>query len=132
MIITGQAENKEMTIEEIKTLIKKSEYEVYGIRVDDNVKYNVGDTCYKSHQWWQDEPYEDCDLEYNEDMSCWDGGELPGTCALLVTEKNVEKILKQSEMYIGDYVTLIAGNVYELGNDIGEIIIENAIVLAHN
>ena len=28
MIITGQAENKEMTIEEIKTLIKKSEYEV--------------------------------------------------------------------------------------------------------
>lgn len=121
-----------MTVQEIKNIIQKDEYEVYGIRVDSDLKYNVGDICYNSHQWWQDEPYENCDFEYNEDVEAWDGGELSGTCALLVTAENVEEILEKSKMYFGDYVTLIAGKAYESGNDLGEIIIENARVLATN
>lgn len=71
------------------------------------------------------------ELEYNEDMQAWDGGELQGTCALLVEcADDLEEILEQSSMYLGDNVTLIAGNSYEGGNDIGEAIIENAVVLA--
>lgn len=121
-----------MTVQEIKNIIQEGEYDVYGIRVDDVMKYSIDDICYNSHQWWQDEPYEDCDLEYNKDMGCWDGGELSGTCALLVSEENIEETLKKSKMYLGDYVTLIAGNTYEYGNDDGEVIIGNARVLATN
>lgn len=116
-------------IDQIRGIILKGEYEVYGIRVDYDLAYSVGDTCNNSHQWWYDEPCENCDLEYNEDMLCWDGGELPGTCALEVTEEDVDEILKNSEMYFGDHVTLIAGDSYEAGNDLGEVIIDKAKVL---
>lgn len=119
-----------MRVQEIKEIIRKNEYECYGIRVDYDVKYNVGDICYKSHQWWQDDPGEETGMEYNDEQGAWDGGELSGTCALLATVDDVEEVIDKSKMYFGDNITLIAGNIYEAGNDCGEVIIENAEVLA--
>lgn len=118
-----------MRTEELKEIIEKAEYECYGIRVDYDRIYRVGDTCENSHQWWQDDPEDGS--EYNEDMQAWDGGELPGTCALRVNNPdNLEEVVKKSKMYPGAEVTLIAGDVFEGGNDIGEVIIESAKVLA--
>jgi hypothetical protein len=125
---TPNKEENKMT--EIAKIIEQGQYEVYGIRVDETIKYSVGDICNNSHQWWQDEPFDGCDFKYDEDMQCWDGGELDGTCALQVTADDLEDVLAKSEMYFGENVTLIAGNCYEEGNDIGEVIIENAKVLA--
>lgn len=119
-----------MKIEELRKIIEKEEYNCYGIRIDYDMVYKVGDICENSHQWWQDCP-EETELEYNEDMQAWDGGELSGTCALHVEcADDLEDILKKSNMYFGDNVTLIAGSSFENGNDIGEVIIENAVVLA--
>ena len=119
-----------MTANQIKAIISTSNFEYYGIRSDDGVEYKVGDSCYASHQWWQDDPEDDA-LEYDEEMHCWDGGELPGTCALKVSEESdVQKILDfSSYCYGGKHITLIAGNYAEYGNDDGEIIIRDAIVL---
>ena len=119
-----------MTAEQVKKIIDDGKYDFYGIRSDETIAYNIGDTCFESHQWWQDEP-ENGDMEYNEDMQCWDGGELPGTCALEVSSNsNIAEILDYSRRcYGGKYITLIAGNRAEYGNDDGEIIIANATVL---
>lgn len=119
-----------MTIDQIREIIKKDEFEVYGIRVDENKLYEVGDTCYTSHQWWYDDPGEESGLEYNESMGMWDGGELSGTCALAVNEDDIEDVLEQSKAYYGDNISLIAGNDYEIGYDIGEVIIREAKVIA--
>ncbi len=119
-----------MTIAEIKEIIENGEYGYYGIRSDEVIEYNVGDICYTSHQWWQDDP-EDDTLEYNEKMQCWDGGELPGTCALRVTEdSDIQKTINFSRNYNGGkHITLIAGDQSEYGYDDGEIIIRDAKVL---
>ena len=118
-----------MTEKEIKEIIEKGEYDCYGIRGEYGVRYNVGDICYNSHQWWQDDPGEESGMDYNEDMQCWDGGELSGTCAFKATNDNIEKIIEKATREFGENVILIAGNGYEYGNDIGEVIIEDAIVL---
>lgn len=119
-----------MTAEQIREIIENGEYEVYGIRVDYEKLYEAGDYCYVSHQWWQDDPGEDSGCEYNAEEGAWDGGELNGTCALEVTEGNVDDVLEQSSMYVGDNIVLIAGDSYEAGNDMGEVVIEDAKVLA--
>lgn len=118
-----------MSAEQIRKIIENAEYEVYGIRADSEIEYSVGDICCKSHQWWQDDPGEESGLEYNEEMECWDGGELTGTCALETDAESVADVVEQAGLY-GEHITLIAGNVYQAGNDIGEIIIEGARVLA--
>lgn len=65
------------------------------------MRYSVGDICYNSHQWWQDDP-----------------------------EDDVKKVIEKSKMYFGEYITLIAGDYAEGGNDMGEIIISDAEVIA--
>lgn len=117
-----------MTKEEIKDIIEAGEYDVYGLRIDEGMIYKVGDTTENSHQWWQDDPEDDS--EYNEDLGLWDGGELNGTCAIEVTEDNIESALEMIKQYFGEHITLIAGYGYEYGNDNGEVIIEDAKVLA--
>lgn len=118
-----------MTIEQIAKIIENEDYEVYGIRADNDIIYTVGDTCHNSHEWFQDYQ-EGTDFEYNEDMGCWDGGELPGTCALKVDINNIAATLEESRRHYGKHITLIAGYSYKVGNDMGEVIIEDAIVLA--
>ena len=64
-------------------------------------------------------------------MHLWDGGELNGTCAIMINERNIGEVLTRMNMYIncGDNLYLIAGDYAEQGYDIGEIIIRNATVI---
>lgn len=116
-------------MEEIRKILEKEEYDFYGIRMDD-AEYRIGDTCQVSHQWWQDDPEND-EMEYVPSMSAWDGGELPGTCSFEVTLDNLESAINDARSAFGYYnkMYLIAGDVAEGGNDIGEIIIADAKVL---
>ena len=43
-----------LTVEDIKKAIIGTEFDFYGIRVDDGIRYNVGDTANNSRQLWQD------------------------------------------------------------------------------
>lgn len=118
-----------MDLLKLQEIISQGEYDFFGIRVDSKNKYNVGDTCENSHTWYQDNPEDDS--EYNEDLHMWDGGELNGTCCLKVTPETLESVLQRAEkMYFGDKITLIAGDYAEGGNDKGELIIEDAKVIA--
>ncbi|WP_367567234.1 hypothetical protein [Lacrimispora sp.] len=94
--------------------------------------YQVGDYCRPSYDW-----------NFENDCSTYETDEpqeLPGTCAYKtgiligwdepeeIAEK-LEKALEASNCYMGEIV-IIAGNSAEYGNDNGEIIIKDAIVLA--
>ena len=118
-----------MTAQEIKAIIEKEEYYCYGIRMDD-YNYNVNDVCHNSHNWWQDDPEDGS--EYNADMGCWDGGELDGTCAFRVDSNNINEIIRIAKEGFCYYpnMYLIAGDCASNGNDYGEIVIEEAKVMA--
>lgn len=124
-----------MTVEEIRKAIEESDYEIFGIRAD-NYDYEIGDITFPSHQLYQD-PIEDWEgnllyplIEEGPYEGFYDAGELDGTCAVEVTIDNIEDALKIVRQYLGSHIYLIAGNAGEGGNDIGEVIIRNAEVLA--
>lgn len=128
-----------MTKEMIRKAMKENEYDFYGLRYDSN-NYNVGDYCENSHQYFQDawnlDNYEELTEEeldnlYNSELGCYDAGELNGTCAIKVTENNIEEAIDHMNHYnyANSQLILIAGNYAEEGNDVNEIIIENAKVL---
>lgn len=125
-----------LTVEDIKKAVSGTDFEFYGIRVDDGISYNVGDICENSHQWWQDsdtaEAYGLTDDDYNEDMQCWDGGELDGTCAIgfdANDDSSIQNAVDQISMYWGSSIHVLGSDYAENGNDIGEIIISGAKVL---
>lgn len=116
-------------IDTIKRIIADGEFDFYGLRVDD-YKYNVGDICKLSHQYFQDPVYnEDEELLYPYTENGYDAGELNGTCCVGIEEDNIEKAIKLLKQYIGDNVYIIGGDIAEEGNDRGELIIKNAKVL---
>lgn len=124
-----------ITTENINKLLADDDC-CYGLRADD-FEYEIGDTCHKSHQLYQDPDYDENGEEiypYCEDgiyKGFYDAGELDGTCAIEV-ESNEESIIKALEKvndYFGDYIYLIKGNYCECGNDTGEVIISDAIVV---
>lgn len=117
----------------LKNILDEEDFSVYGIRVDEEIVYSAGDTCYNSRQWLQDRPedLEETELEYNKGLGCWDCGELSGTCALRVKSvEDLEEMIERSKMYYGKHVTLIGGQYFEYGADEGEVIIRDAEVLA--
>lgn len=128
-----------MKATEIVAIVKKGltdcEYGIYGLRADrDGIE--VGDSFENSHQWYQDDPAdwgEEC--EYNEDMGLWDGGELDGTCTIGLPDyecdwdNEVADALKRVQMY-GKNIYLVAGDNAGQGNDIGEVLIANAVCVA--
>lgn len=117
-----------MMAKEIMEIIKNGEYDVYGLRMD-YAEYKIGDVCDNSFDWWQDDPEDGS--EYDEDMGLWKGEELDGTCAIIVTSENIEDALKRIKMYNpGANLYLIAGYDWQEGNDIDEVIIRNAKVVA--
>lgn len=127
-----------LTVDDIKKAVKVKEYEFYGIRVDDGIRYNVGDIANNSHQLFQDPDYdEDGELiyPYIEDgvnKGLYDAGELDGTCVIGFDAEDVVSIanaLKMANIYCGDYVHVLGGDYAEGGNDRGELIISNAEVL---
>ena len=127
-----------MTVSEIAEIVRKGlfeEYNVYGLRADRD-KIMPGERLKKSHQWYQDDPSawgEDC--PYDEDMHMWDGGELDGTCAAGIPdyacdlEKEIGLALERARTYTG-CVYLIGGSGADRGNDIGEMIIADAVCIA--
>lgn len=125
-----------MTIEEIRKLISEAEYDYIGIRADDR-DYQIGEVMNNSHQLFQDPQYADFECTellypYISDgpyTGFYDGGELDGTCALEVSENNIEEIIEVVKSY-GEKTYLIGGNTMQYGNDKDEIIIRNAEVIA--
>ena len=126
---------KAMTIEEIRDLINEAEYEYIGIRADKR-DYQIGEIMDNSHHLFEDPQYND---DYTELLypyisegvyaGFYDAGELNGTCALRISENNIEKMLKRVMSYGSKYY-LIGGNSMEYGYDEDEIIIKNAEVIA--
>lgn len=125
-----------MKIEEIRNLISEAEYDYIGIRADDR-DYQIGEVMDNSHQLFQDPQYTDFECvellyPYISEGPCagfYDGGELDGTCALEVSENNIEEMIEAVKSY-GEKTYLIGGNVMQYGNDKDEIIIRNAEVIA--
>ena len=117
-----------MTKQEIilNELLKHNyEYEYYGIRTD-NREYQVGDTVANSHAWDFENDREIEDEFYN-------GACATGIAPLWFDEDDMEAIEKALEIqkdYRGAHQYLIAGGNADYGNDRGEIIIENAEVIA--
>ena len=90
-----------------------------------------------SHQLFQDPQYVDFEctellypyISEGTYAGFYDGGELDGTCALEVSEGNIEEMLERVMSY-GNKYYLIGGNSMEYGNDDDEIIINDAEVIA--
>ena len=80
------------------------DYEIVGIRVQDK-PFELGEV---SHVW-----------DDGEDT----GEELDGVCAIKFD------MAKNSHLYSGDHVAVLAGNRYSFGEDPGEIIIEDPVVV---
>lgn len=125
-----------MTIEEIRNLISEAEYDYIGIRADSR-DYQIGEVMENSHQLFQDSQYADSEctellypyITEGPYAGFYDAGELDGTCALSVSENNVKEMLEVVKNY-GEKIYLIGGNSMEYGNDVDEIIIRNAEVIA--
>ena len=124
-----------MTVEEIRELISKSEYDCIGIRADSR-EYQIGETVNNSHQLFQDpqcnDTYTALLYSYISEgpyAGFYDAGELNGVCALEVSENNIEKMIEAIKSY-GEKFYLIGGNTMEYGNDVDEIIIQDAKVIA--
>lgn len=83
------------------------DYEVVGIRVQDK-PFELGEMSHVSHVW-----------DDGEDT----GEELDGVCAIKFD------MAKNSHLYFGDHVAVLAGNRYSFGEDPGEIIIEDPVVV---
>lgn len=127
-----------LTVEDIKKAISGTEFEFYGLRVDEGIRYNIGDTANNSRQLFQDPDFdEDGELiyPYIEDgvnKGLYDAGELDGTCVIgfdAEDDDSIAKALEQIKMYFGGYVHILGGDYAESGNDRGELIISDADVL---
>lgn len=117
---------------ELVEKIMNSNYGYIGIRhLAEDEKYEIGDICRNSYDW-----------DYENDCSSYDTNEveLSGTCAVdtridlyLDDEEDIEsklmEALEASDQYFGS-IAIIGGNGMEYGADDGEIIIEDATVIA--
>lgn len=86
------------------------EYEAVGVRVQD-VPFALGPMAHRSHVW------------YNGDDT---GEELPGVSAMRWDSINEAQ---RNGYYYGDHVAVIAGNSWDYGEDAGEIVIHDPIVI---
>lgn len=121
----------------INTLQEENYYHCYGLRKD-GYNYDINEECNYSHQLYQDPQYdEDFELEYpmieeGPYKGYYDAGELNGTCCMALNENSsieeIEKALNEMKSYVGSYLYIIVGTDYECGNDMNELIIEDAIV----
>ena len=105
-----------------------SKYNVLGLRgtrPDEN--YKVGDSARNSYDW-------------DAENDCSTDEELNGTCSVSIDVswlegaedliKRIENTLEDVEQYHGKNVVLLGGWSGSLGTDGGELVIENAKVLA--
>lgn len=83
------------------------DYEVVGVRVQEQ-PFELGELRHVSHVWVD-----------GDDT----GEELPGVCVVKAEHSD------RGHLYFGDHVAIIAGNRYSYGEDPGEIIIEDPVVV---
>ena len=99
-----------LTVADIKNVISSTDFEFYGLRVDDEIRYNVGDIANNSHQLFQDPEYIDLEMEellypLIEDgiyKGMYDAGELDGTCAIgfdTNDDASIAKAIEQIKIY---------------------------------
>lgn len=129
-----------ITMNDIKNLLDEDCY--YGLRAED-FEYQIGDSCHKSHQLYQDAMYADDEAYMNNEPlypyceegiyeGYYDAGELDGTCAIKIEfddDESINSALDKVNCYFGDYIYLIKGYSEEIGNDIDEVIIHDATVV---
>ena len=109
---------KEM-IEEIMKAVSETDYEYYGIRVDNGKNYCIGDRTDDSRIWIDGDPTD----ETVDGTSC--------VGFRFNAEKNdLESALSIAEKYYGDRIYLIGSNSMEYGEDAGEYILKDAEVIA--
>ena len=124
-----------LNVQEILNKVNEEGYSVVAIRhCAEDEDYTVGDICRNSYDW-----------NYELDCSTYDTDdpvELEGTCGYHVrgfenldayeieeAAEIFEKAMKEAETYYGK-VVIIAGYRYTYGNDVNEVIIEDAEVIA--
>lgn len=106
--------NRKIDAAKVEELIDGSSYGWYGIRIDDRL-YSVGDNMPASRVW-----------DYGEPTSDY----LDGTsCVGIAYTTEIDKAVKIANLYFGDHAYLIAGDSAEFGEDEGEYIIDNAVVI---
>ncbi len=127
-----------LTVEDIKNTVIDTDFYFYGVRVDGNILYHVGDTANNSRQLFQDPDFDDDGeliypyIEDGVNKGLYDAGELDGTCAIGFCpddDMSIAAAIKQLKMYPGDYIHVLGGDCAEGGNDRRELIISNAEVL---
>lgn len=127
-----------LTVEDIKNAISGTDFEFYGLRVDEGIRYNIGDTANNSRQLFRDPDFdEDGELiyPYIEDgiyAGFYDAGELDGTCTIgfdAEDDTSIAKAIEQIKIYFGGNIHVLGGNYAEGGNDRGELIIRDAEIL---
>ncbi len=124
---------KQVNIKEWVKTIRENKFSSYGIRwIAEDESYNIGDIARNSYEW---------DIE--NDISTYETDEpveLDGTCAIeLVIDRTfdeddeiaevIEEVMKNHNGYWGTPV-LLGSDHCEYGNDDGEIIMEDAKVIA--
>lgn len=96
-------------------VIEAGEYRYYGVRVlDDDVR--VGDGIPASRTWVNGDPTDEV---------------LPGPCALWVeSASDLPAVLAKAAEYVGTNTVLLGADEWLLGEDDGEIIMVDAVVVA--
>ena len=108
--------NHKIDRKKIEDAMDRGGFGYYGIRIDDDAVYNVGDRTATSHDWEDTEPEDDY---------------LNGTCCVGISYvEDIDKAIKIANTYYGDHVCLIGGDSMEYGEDEGEYIIKDAVVVA--
>ena len=125
------------TLNDIKKLgLDEMYYDYFGMRIDE-CTYSVGDIANNSHQLFQDPEFDDDgELIYEKGEGIYadyyDAGELDGTCCIRFDPEDDNSILNAInaiDSYYGNNLHILAGNSSSAGNDLGEIIIRNAVVV---
>ena len=104
-----------MTAREINDLVKDAGYGYVGIRVDNDVAYSIGDDVAASRVW---------DVYGATDEM------LDGTSCIGLDGSNAEQALRIIGQYRGNRIYIIAGHDMDYGEDVGEIIIRDAVIIA--
>ena len=99
----------------MEKLIESSDEEYFGIRAADEL-LPIGSIAPCSHRW--------DDGEWTDDM-------LTGASAIAVSQdlSEISEALQMLRTYGGDYIYLLGSTFAEGGEDVGEIVMKNAVVL---
>lgn len=106
-------------INKIAQAVDASDYEYYGIRIDDGANYSVGDYTADSRIWIDGEPT---------------GKTLDGTSAVgfrfTASADEIAAAVDLASIYYGNRMYLLGSNSIEYGEDAGEYIMHDAVVVA--